>query len=45
LKRARREQNWEIHAITKFEQLLEFARAFSARHYADEDAIRVMGHP
>jgi hypothetical protein len=31
--RARDEQGWQIHAITQFEDLLEFARAFSARHY------------
>lgn len=34
LKRARREQNWEIHAVSQFEDLVEFARAFSRRHYA-----------
>lgn len=34
LRRARREQGWEIHAISKLEDLLEFARAFSRRHYA-----------
>lgn len=34
LRRAQREQGWEIHAISKFEDLLEFARAFSQRHYA-----------
>ncbi|TCS35630.1 hypothetical protein EDC30_11099 [Paucimonas lemoignei] len=34
LKRAKREQNWEIHAVSKFEALVEFARAFSRRHYA-----------
>lgn len=34
LKRARREQDWEIHAVSKFENLVEFARAFSRRHYA-----------
>lgn len=34
LKRARRDQGWEIHAVSKFEDLLEFARAFSQRHYS-----------
>jgi hypothetical protein len=33
LKRARREQGWDIHAVTEFDQLLAFARAFSDRHY------------
>ena len=33
IKRARREQGWDIHAVTEFEQLLAFARAFSERHY------------
>ena len=37
LKRARREQGWEIHAIAKFEDLLEFARSFSRRHYAPKE--------
>lgn len=34
LKRARSEQGWDIHAIARFEDLIEFARAFSRRHYA-----------
>ena len=34
LKRARREQGWEIFAISQLEDLMEFARAFSSRHYA-----------
>lgn len=33
LKRSRREQGWEIHAVERFEDLLEFARVFSRRHY------------
>lgn len=33
IKRARSEQGWDIHAIAQFEDLLAFARAFSARHY------------
>lgn len=36
LKRAQREQDWEIHAISQMESLVEFARAFSRRHYADD---------
>jgi hypothetical protein len=32
LQRARRE-GWEIHAIARMEDLLEFARAFARRHY------------
>jgi hypothetical protein len=38
LKRARSEQGWQIHAIAKFEDLVEFARAFSRRHYAPTSA-------
>ena len=34
LQRARREQSWEIFAISRMEDLVEFARAFSRRHYA-----------
>lgn len=34
LRRARQEQGWEIHAVTRLDDLLEFARAFSRRHYA-----------
>ncbi|CAN5427019.1 hypothetical protein BH10PSE17_BH10PSE17_23340 [soil metagenome] len=34
LQRARLEQGWEIFAIQRLEDLLEFARAFSRRHYA-----------
>jgi len=33
LKRAHREQGWDIHAVERFEDLLEFARVFSRRHY------------
>jgi hypothetical protein len=33
LKRARREQGWDIHAIAQMKDLLEFARQFSRRHY------------
>ncbi|MEF2267862.1 VWA domain-containing protein [Janthinobacterium sp. LS2A] len=33
LKRARREQGWDIHAVERYEDLLDFARAFSRRHY------------
>ncbi|MBB5609272.1 MULTISPECIES: VWA domain-containing protein [unclassified Janthinobacterium] len=33
LQRARREQGWDIHAVERFEDLLEFARVFSRRHY------------
>jgi hypothetical protein len=34
LKRARSEQGWDIHAISRVEGLVDFARAFSRRHYA-----------
>lgn len=33
LDRARDEQHWDIHAVTQFAELVEFARAFSRRHY------------
>jgi hypothetical protein len=33
LRRARKTQHWDIHAIERMEDLLEFARAFSQRHY------------
>lgn len=41
LRRATLEQGWEIHAIARFEDLLEFARAFARRHYALNEAKRV----
>lgn len=34
LQRARSEQGWDIHAISRLEDLVGFARAFSRRHYA-----------
>jgi hypothetical protein len=34
LRRAREEQGWSIHPIARMEDLLEFARAFSRRHYS-----------
>lgn len=34
LQRARSEQGWDIYAISKLEDLLEFARGFSRKHYA-----------
>ena len=36
LKRARREQGWDIHAVERFDDLLDFARAFSRRHYIQQ---------
>jgi hypothetical protein len=33
LRRASKEQGWDIHAITKMEDLVVFARWFSRRHY------------
>ncbi|KQQ31880.1 hypothetical protein ASF61_16145 [Duganella sp. Leaf126] len=33
--RARDEQGWEIHAIAQAESLVDFARAFSRRHYTN----------
>ncbi|WP_442782341.1 VWA domain-containing protein [Collimonas fungivorans] len=38
LKRARCEQGWEIFAVTQFDELMAFARAFSRRHYSDHAA-------
>jgi hypothetical protein len=40
LRRARDTQGWEIHAIERFEDLVEFARAFSRRHYAPKNASK-----
>lgn len=34
LQRAKAEQGWQIHAIERMDDLLEFARAFSRRHAA-----------
>jgi len=36
LKRAQKEQNWDIHAINRQENLLTFARAFVQRHYVQK---------
>lgn len=38
LRRAWKQQGWDIHAIEQMEGLLAFARAFSRRHYADGGA-------
>lgn len=43
LKRAVREQGWNIHAIEKMEDLIAFARAFSRRHYTIDAATRTAG--
>jgi hypothetical protein len=40
LKRARNRQGWDIHAIADMQDLVAFARAFSRRHYAADDAER-----
>jgi hypothetical protein len=40
LKRARREQGWDIHAVADMQDLVAFARAFSRRHYAAGEAAR-----
>lgn len=34
LLRARREQGWDIFAVSRLEDLMDFARSFSRRHYA-----------
>lgn len=39
LRRAHREQGWDIHAIVQLEDLVAFARWFSRRHY-DSRALR-----
>lgn len=33
LKHARDEQGWQIHSVSRFEELIDFARAFSRLHY------------
>ncbi len=40
LRRARRDQGWEIHAVSQFKELVEFARAFSHRHYGGLSTAR-----
>ncbi len=34
LRRAKREQGWEIYAVSRLDELVDFARAFSRHHYA-----------
>lgn len=34
IQRAKREQSWDVFAIEKLDDLLEFARSFARRHYA-----------
>lgn len=41
LRRARDEQGWTVHAVSDLSQLLEFARAFSRRHYTNVPAPAV----
>ena len=36
IRRARDEQEWAVHAVSSWEQLVEFARAFSQRRYGRE---------
>ncbi len=38
IKRAQKEQGWDIHAVVQLPDLMEFARAFSRRHYQHEAA-------
>jgi hypothetical protein len=38
LQRARDEQGWALHRVSTWEELMDFARAFSQRHYADPGA-------
>jgi hypothetical protein len=38
LQRAQKEQGWDIHAIEKLEDLMDFARKFSRRHYHANEA-------
>jgi hypothetical protein len=33
--RARDEQGWNVSRVSTWEELLDFAREFSQRHYAD----------
>ncbi len=40
LRRARKEQSWEIFPVSRFEDLVAFARAFSRRHYSPPDQPR-----
>ncbi len=36
IKRARDEQGWDVHSVSTWDQLVDFARAFSQRQYGDE---------
>ncbi len=38
IRRARDEQGWALDLVSSWDQLMDFARAFSRRHYADEGA-------
>ncbi len=37
--RARDQEGWAVHAVTSWEQLVEFAREFSRRHYAPDERM------
>lgn len=45
LKRAETEQGWDIHTIVKFEDLLEFSRTFSRKHYINDNSQLTGSHP
>ena len=38
--RARDQQGWDVHRVSNWEQLLEFAKAFSRRHYASDESAQ-----
>jgi len=40
LQRAEKEQGWDIHAIEKMDDLMDFARKFSQRHYSASEVKR-----
>jgi len=37
--RARDQEGWAVHAVTSWDQLVEFARQFSRRHYAPDERM------
>jgi len=39
IRRAHDEQGWAVHRVSTWEELMDFARAFSRRHYQDQTIV------
>ncbi|MGC8493663.1 MAG: VWA domain-containing protein [Syntrophobacteraceae bacterium] len=39
IRRARDEQGWDVYPVADWEDLIEFARKFSLRHYGEEQSV------